>query len=301
MEVPKFVRFIGNSLNDVGGLKSGDVVEVLTCGASYPERLYVKTPQQSIYSGDSAGYPEKLEGHNFTYLGEREYELTKEEEMKLEHKFRVGDIVRGNDAERYGITNSDMTEGIVTGVNSSGRIDIRVVKREGYEGDTIFSGLNPVYFDLVRKTSSKPATDVTDTLYHFTTDMKTFVSVEYDGNVAKSKCNLDLDEFDIHVGVDLVLERLNEIENLPVEKELPRYVRYIGDYDIGGLVKGDICRVLSGVPKRSPMYDDSIFVVSPNPTCYRPHEATNPEALEGVNFTYLWSTVYEAVDFNIFD
>ena len=68
MEVPKFVGFIGNSLNDVGGLKIGDIVEVLTCGASHPERLYVKTPQQSIYSGDSAGYPEKLEGHNFTYL-----------------------------------------------------------------------------------------------------------------------------------------------------------------------------------------------------------------------------------------
>ena len=89
-----------------------------------------------------------------------------------------------------------------------------------------------------------------------------------------------------------MLERLNEIENLPVEKELPRYVRYIGDYDIGGLVKGDICRVLSGVPKRSPMYDDSIFVVSPNPTCYRPHEATNPEALEGVNFTYLCPSLH---------
>lgn len=297
MEVPKFVRFIGNSLNDVGGLKSGDVVEVLTCGASYPERLYVKTPQQSIYSGDSAGYPEKLEGHNFTYLGEREYELTKEEEMKLEHKFRVGDIVRGNDAERYGITNSDMTEGIVTGVNSSGRIDIRVVKHEGYEGDTIFSGLNPVYFDLVRKTSSKPATDVTDTLYHFTTDMKTFVSVEYDGNVAKSKCNLDLDEFDIHYGVNLALERLDGVEHL----KIPKYVKITNKYcsgSGGGVKAGDICKVLCQHSENNNIF---LYIKCPEKTTYTGSGASDKNALVGVNFTLVNSEEYEPVDFNIYD
>lgn len=291
MEVPKFVRFIGNSLNDVGGLKSGDVVEVLTCGASYPERLYVKTPQQSIYSGNSAGYPEKLEGHNFTYLGEREYELTKEEEMKLEHKFRVGDIVCGNDAERYAITNSDMTEGIVTGVNSSGRIDIRIVKHEDYESDIIFSGLDPVYFDFVRKESSKP----TDALYHFTTDMKTFVNLTHGDNEVKTKCNLTCDEFDIHYGVKLALERLDEVENPPAKKELPKYVRYIGNIDSqGGLFKGDICRVLSGVVKGP--YEDALFVACPKTTTYSSGSASNPSALKDHNFDYLYPYEYESIN-----
>ena len=295
MEMPKFVRFIGNSLNDVGGLKIGDIVEVLTCGASYPERLYVKTPQQSIYSGDSAGYPEKLEGHNFTYLGEREYELTKEEEMKLEHKFRVGDIVRGNDASRYAFTNKNMTEGVVTEVTPNNFFRVKVLKHTNEEliGNS-FSGLDPKYFELVTNSAE---TVTPEPLYNITTDMKTFVNIEHNGNKGWSKCDLRYDDFDLETGIDIAMDRLEKIENPPVEKVLPKYVRYIGNGNTrGGLVKGDICRVLSGIIKGQSLYEDALFVACPKTTTYNNGNASNPSALKDHNFDYLYPHEYEIVN-----
>ena len=83
--------------------------------------------------------------------------------------------------------------------------------------------------------------------------------------------------------------------------DTPKYVKYIGASGLHGLNNGDICRVLSGVIKGTTMYDDTLFVASPSPTMYNNANASNPSALDGVNFTYLWPDKYEIVDFNIHD
>lgn len=103
--------------------------------------------------------------------------------------------------------------------------------------------------------------------------MKTFVEIEYENHKAKSKCNVQFDDFNLHTGIDIAMERLEEIEN-PKEPELPKYVRYIGRRE-GGLKKGDICKVLSAANDRC--REGGLLVASP------------------LLFTYLWSSEYEPV------
>ena len=82
----------------------------------------------------------------------------KESKQKEPHKFKVGDIVKGNSKSdsRYNITNSDMTMGKITEVSEDGKfIDVEMLehKRDCYCGcDNKFSGLESKYFDLVKET-----------------------------------------------------------------------------------------------------------------------------------------------------
>lgn len=291
MDMPKFVKYTCIGDGDGAGIEYGDVLKVLTSSRFDPDFLYVETPIQSKYCGSSAMNKNKLKGKKFTYLSGSEYEIIKEEkkvETKHKHKFKIGDIVCGNGMGRYGYTNSNMTKGKVVDVNPhTGFIDIKVLKHKLYSSDTIFHDLDFRYFDPVE---SKP---LPDTLYHFTTDMKTFVDVEHNGNKGWSKCDTRYDEFDIHIGVDLALERLDEVEHPPMPepvKELPKYVRYIGGiHGLGGLVEGDICKVLS-----AGMDEGDLYVSVPKATLYNGKLALNPENLTR-NFVLLFSHNYENV------
>ena len=68
----------------------------------------------------------------------------------MKPKFKVGDLVRGNNADRYTITNSDMVKGKVVYVNPSGSIDVRVLEhKKGYGIDTVFYYLEAKHFDKI--------------------------------------------------------------------------------------------------------------------------------------------------------
>ena len=290
MSIPEFVRYIGLEDSSVG-LKCGDVVKVLSAGV-YKGYLYVEVPiPNSLYYGDDALDRKALEGKNFTYFTDSEYELIKEEEKVDKHKFKVGDIVCGNSSE-YSYTNRKMTKGVVQSVSSDGQsIKVEIKKHIDNSCVGMSYWVRPQYFDLV-----VPETPVS--LYYITTDMKTFVDVKHGENEVKTKCNLTIDEFDIHYGIDLALERLDEVENPPAPepiKELPKYVKYLGNGsgDMGGLLAGDICRVLGSAPENS-VCPSSLYVSCPNPTSFHGGYFT-----EGQNFTYLWPEEYEPVDFAI--
>ena len=146
------------------------------------------------------------------------------------------------------------------------------------------------YFDLV-----VPETPVS--LYYITTDMKTFVDVKHGDNEVKTKCNLTCDEFDIHYGVNLALERLDGVEHL----KIPKYVKITNKYcsgSGGGVKAGDICKVLCQHSENNNIF---LYIKCPEKTTYTGSGASDKNALVGVNFTLVNSEEYEPVDFNIYD
>lgn len=65
-------------------------------------------------------------------------------------KFQIGDIIVGNTSEEYGYTD-DRAICEVVDFNKSHLVDdikVRIIYREGYSGDTVFS-VESKYFDLV--------------------------------------------------------------------------------------------------------------------------------------------------------
>lgn len=292
MSIPKYVKYVGGKRNygiTDSGIKVGDKVKVLSEGVPTSTNIYVETPKHSVYwKGNSAKHPKNLIGKNFIYLCKDEYELI-EEEKKVENnknfKFKVGDIVCGNNKSQYIITNSNMTEGKVVRIANNNSMRVRVLKHKNNQTIGTTFTVNPKYFNLVSSPSSN---------YTITTDMATYVEVTNGEFTAKSRCNIHEDKFDIHVGIDIAMERLEEMKNPKIE--LPEYVRYIGDYpESGSLRNGDICKVLSGVIKGKTAYDETLYVSCPMESLYSTVDASNPQALKGKFFTYLWPNKYEKV------
>lgn len=300
MKTPEYVKYIGEG---EGGLKHGDIVKVLDAVEfGSIDGIYVQSLFQGNCTGAFATHRGNLAGHKFTYLHEKEYELIKEEE-KVEnnpkHKFKVGDIVRGNDRSNsiYDTTNDNMTKGEIIKVYNNDYFAVRILEHENknYIGEVLgmfpSTALNPEYFNLIE---DKP---ISDNLYHFTTDMRTFVNVEHNGNKGWSKCDIRCDEFDIHYGVDLAMERLDEVENPEKFGDAPKYVKITNkNYCSGGGVEfGDICKVLS-------THKDSgyLYIKCPEKTNFGGDGANDKNALIGVNFTFVCREDYEPVDFNIY-
>lgn len=72
---------------------------------------------------------------------------------KEPHKFKVGDIVKGNSESdrRYNITNSNMTMGKIAEVSDDGKfIDVEMLEHK-YRDSGNFYGLESKYFDLVEE------------------------------------------------------------------------------------------------------------------------------------------------------
>ena len=75
-----------------------------------------------------------------------------------ECRFKVGDIVTGNDNNHYNITNKDMTKGKVVEVSDDGSlIDVKIISHKWDRvTDTIFKELDAKCFDLVSDTDDQP-------------------------------------------------------------------------------------------------------------------------------------------------
>lgn len=77
-------------------------------------------------------------------------------EPKEPHKFKVGDMVKGNSKSdsRYNITNSDMTMGKITEVSEDGKfIDVEILEHKRDCGCVSkYYNLESKYFDLVKET-----------------------------------------------------------------------------------------------------------------------------------------------------
>lgn len=75
----------------------------------------------------------------------------KEEEKDNMNKFKVGDIVKGIDEDRYGITNTKMTKGRVIKVRENGMFVVKIIEHEckEYIGDECHD-LDPRYFVLAK-------------------------------------------------------------------------------------------------------------------------------------------------------
>lgn len=151
MDTLKFVKYIGNG---EAGLKNGDVVKVLS-NSRCEGYIYVESPKKDRYVGNDATNPSALEGKNFTYLNNSQYELIKEEKkMENQCKFQVGDIVCGNSDKVYSITNTEMTKGKVTKVCEGGKIKVNIVEHTNQNSIGDEYVVSPEYFNLVTSPSS---------------------------------------------------------------------------------------------------------------------------------------------------
>lgn len=84
-------------------------------------------------------------------LYDSEYVVLEGYKPKEPHKFKVGDIVKGNSESdrRYNITNSNMTSGKITEVSEDGKfIDVEMLEHK-YDDTGKFTDLESKYFDLV--------------------------------------------------------------------------------------------------------------------------------------------------------
>ena len=117
------------------------------------------------------------------------------------HKFKVGDMVIGNDPNRYGITKKGWIGKVIEVRNSN---SIRVYGK-GIECETDFC-VDPKYFDLYAKAESKVEEKIV-----ITRDGKTTTATKYCGDGSKvtatARCAPE-DTFDFNVGAELAMERL---------------------------------------------------------------------------------------------
>lgn len=116
--------------------KNGDILQIVDDAYGYAR--YGHNPGEALYD------------HEYVVL--EGYKPDKHSEPKEPHKFKVGDIVKGNNPVRYRFTDDDMTRGKVTKVSEDGKyISVEILKhKRGSTGE--FYGLESKYFDLVEET-----------------------------------------------------------------------------------------------------------------------------------------------------
>ena len=126
-----------------GHYKNGDILQIVDDTHGYAR--YGHKPNEVLYDEEYV----VLEG----------YKPDKYRKKKETHKFKVGDIVKGNSKSdrRYNITNSDMTMGKITEVSEDGKfIDVEMLEHKRNCGCDCgcggkFCGLESKYFDLVEE------------------------------------------------------------------------------------------------------------------------------------------------------
>jgi hypothetical protein len=135
-KVGEYVKII-DAISSYGNYKNGDILKIVD------DVDYVRY-----------GYCDGQYLHDSEYVVLEGYNPDKECKPKEPHKFKVGDIVKGNSEsdDRYRITNSNMTRGKITEVSEDGKfIDVEMLEhKHGDSGN--FYGLESKYFDLVEET-----------------------------------------------------------------------------------------------------------------------------------------------------
>lgn len=134
-KVGEYVKIV-NAVSSYGNYKNGDILKIVDDAYGYAR--YGHHPGEALY--------------NHEYVVLEGYKPEKEGEPKEPHKFKVGDIVKGNNHVRYGFTDDDMTRGKVTKVLEDGKyISVEILEhKRGSTGE--FYGLESKYFDLVEET-----------------------------------------------------------------------------------------------------------------------------------------------------
>jgi hypothetical protein len=135
-KVGEYVKIV-NAVSSYGNYKNGDILKIVD---DMGHVRYGYNPVEFLYDKEYV----VLEG----------YKPKKEVKQKEPHKFKVGDIVKGNSESdrRYNITNSNMKRGKITEVSEDGNfIDVEMLEhKHGDSGN--FYGLESKYFDLVEET-----------------------------------------------------------------------------------------------------------------------------------------------------
>ena len=133
----EYVKIV-NAVSSYGNYKNGDILQIVDDTHGYA--MYGHKPNEAL--------------HDKEYVALEGYKPEKHGKPKEPHKFKVGDIVKGNSKSdvRYNITNSDMTSGKITKVSEDGKyIDVEILE---HKRDCVseFYGLKSKYFDLVEET-----------------------------------------------------------------------------------------------------------------------------------------------------
>ncbi len=142
-------------------VKVGDIIKI-TDGCS-TVREYIERAE--VLSVDGRGCIARVkdlsDNEEYNYCGDCssiEYEVIegKSAEAKAEHRFKVGDIVKGNAKNRYGVTNSNMTKAKVIEVSADGKyISVEIIDHK-YGETGKFTRLHADWFDLVEEVKSQP-------------------------------------------------------------------------------------------------------------------------------------------------
>ena len=132
-----YVKIV-NEVSSYGNYKNGDILQIVYDTHGYA--MHGHKPNEVL--------------HDKEYVVLEGYKPEKHGKPKEPHKFKVGDIVKGNSKSdgRYNITNSDMTSGKITEVSEDGKfIDVEILE---HKRDCVseFYGLESKYFDLVKET-----------------------------------------------------------------------------------------------------------------------------------------------------
>ena len=130
----EYVKIV-NAVSSYGNYKNGDILQIVD--DTYFCVIYGHNPGEALYD------------HEYVVL--EGYKPDKEGEPKEPHKFKVGDIVKGNNHVRYCFTDDDMTRCKVTKVSEDGKyISVEILEhKRGSTGE--FYGLESKYFDLVEE------------------------------------------------------------------------------------------------------------------------------------------------------
>lgn len=137
-KVGEYIKIVDAFL-PYGHYKNGDILQIVDDTHGYAR--YGHKPNEVLYDEEYV----VLEG----------YKPDKHSEPKEPHKFKVGDIVKGNSKSdgRYNFTNSNMTRGKVTRVTGD-TITIEVLKHKTMHGKVEEKyDVDPKYFDLVEETT----------------------------------------------------------------------------------------------------------------------------------------------------
>ena len=150
----------------------------------------------------------KLGGFNGASF-EEVFNKVKEEEKKV-NKFKVGDIVVGNNSHRYGYTNKGVKCEIIRILRDE-KIEVRIIDNS-YKGDVLFV-VEPEYFDLTNPLNSKSLTITTS-------DSTTTLS---DGTHTTSINRYYTDKHDVKVAVNEVVKKyFDEVEMEEKKSKMPK-------------------------------------------------------------------------------
>ena len=133
-KVGEYVKIV-NAVSSYGNYKNGDILKIVS--GTHGFTRYGYKLGEILYDSEYV----VLEGYNPDKHGE----------LKEPHKFKVGDIVKGNNPVRYCFTDDDMTRCKVTNVSEDGKyISVEILEHK--RGSTCkFYGFESNCFDLVEE------------------------------------------------------------------------------------------------------------------------------------------------------